>query len=83
MPNRDFGLRLPEIKLADLTRPIDRPLKRPWPHEQRPDLTQIVIDDRLAAIEPQRLDQLPDPLPRHRRILPEQPVDLVLKRIEL
>ena len=45
--------------------PIDRPLKRPRRRrEQRPHLAQIVIDDRLAAIEAQRRDQLADALAR-------------------
>jgi hypothetical protein len=48
--------------------------------EQRPDLAQVVIDDRLAAIEAQRRDQLPDALPRQLRVLAQQPVDLVLER---
>jgi hypothetical protein len=63
VPDRDLLGGLPEVELADLARPIDRPLKRPGRIKQRPHLAQIVIDDRVAAIEPQRLDQLPDPLP--------------------
>ena len=42
-----------------------------------------VIDDRLPAIEPERRDQLPDPLTRQPRITAKQPMDLVLERIEL
>jgi hypothetical protein len=42
---------LPEIELADLSPSIDRALKRSRRIKQRPHLTQIVIDDRLAAIE--------------------------------
>ena len=84
VPDRDLAARLPEIELADLARPIDRALKRPRRRrEQRPHLAQVVIDDRLAAIEAQRRDQLPDPLTRQRRIAVEQPMDLVLERIEL
>jgi hypothetical protein len=82
--DRDLVLGLPEVKLADLPRPIDGPLKRPrWRREQRPHLAQVVIDDRLAAIKPQRRDQLPDALARQLRIGLQQPVDLVLERIEL
>ena len=44
---------------------------------------QVVIDDRLPAIEPKRRDQLPDPLTRQPRITAKQPMDLVLERIEL
>jgi hypothetical protein len=52
VPDRHLALWLPEIELADLARPIDRPLKRSRPrNEQRPDLAQVVIDDRLAAVE--------------------------------
>ena len=85
VPDRDLRARLPEIELADLARPIDRPLKRPRRRrEQRPDLAQVVIDDRLAAREAQRLDQLADPLtPGSFGSLAQQPMDLVLERIEL
>ena len=84
MPDRDLPPRLPEIELADLARAINRPLKRPRRRrEQRADLAQIVVDDRLAALKAQRRDQLADALPRQLRIRPEQPVDLVLERIKL
>ena len=82
-PTGTSALRLPEVELADLARPIDRPLIGPRRRKQRPHLAQIVIDDRLAALEPERRDQLPHPLPRHLRILLEQPMDLVLERIQL
>jgi hypothetical protein len=62
---------------------MDRALKRPRRPKHRADLAQVVIDDRLATIEPQRRDQLPDPLPGHRGIVLEQPMDLVLEPIEL
>ena len=74
---------LPEVELADLPRPIDRPLIGPRRHEQRPHVAQIVIDDRLAAIEPQRRDQLTDPLAGHLGVTAQQLVDLVLERIQL
>jgi hypothetical protein len=83
MADRDLGARLPQIELADLRRPIDGALKRPGRGEQRADLAQVVIDDRLAPVEPQRRDQLTDPLPGHRRVLAQQPMDLRLKRVEL
>ena len=64
VPDRDLGLRLPQIELADLARPIDRALKRPRRRrKQRPHLAQVVIEDRLAARIAQRRDQLTDPLP--------------------
>jgi hypothetical protein len=83
VPDRDLFTWLPQVELADLPRPVDRALKRPGHDEERADLAQVVIDDRLAAVEPQRRDQLADPLPRHRRVALQQPVDLVLERIEL
>src|SRR5215207_5456390 len=84
VPDRHLGLRLPKIELADLARAIDRPLKRPRRRrEQWPHLAQIVIDDRLAALEPELGDQLADALARQPRISLEQPMDLVLKRIKL
>ena len=51
---------------------------RPPPQKQRPDLTQLVIRDRLAAVEPQRLDLLTHTHARKLRIVLEQPVDLIL-----
>src|SRR5215213_1463607 len=84
VPDRDLPPRLPEIELADLARAINRALKRPRRRrEQRADFAQVVVDDRLAAIETELHDQLADALPRQLRIRPEQPVDLVLERIEL
>jgi hypothetical protein len=75
--------RLPQIPLTDLARPIHRPLMRAQLHEDRADLAQIVIHDRLAAIKPQRLDLLTHPHTRELRIVLQQPVDLVLERIQL
>jgi hypothetical protein len=51
--------------------------------EQRPDLAQVVVDDRLLPIEAERLDQLPDPDAGQLRIAAQQPVDLILKRVQL
>jgi hypothetical protein len=56
---------------------------RPRPSEHRTHHPQIVIDDRLAAREPERFDQLPDPDTRELRVIAQQPVDLVLERLEL
>ncbi len=50
--------------------------------EQRPDLAQVVIDDRLARPAAQRLQQLADPDAGQLRVLAQQPVDLVLKRLQ-
>jgi hypothetical protein len=68
MTDRHLGLGLPNVELADLTGPVDGALKRPRRRrEQRPDLAQIVIDDRLAAIKAKWCDQLTDPLARQLR----------------
>jgi hypothetical protein len=61
---------------------------RPWLRrarglKQRPDLAQVVIEDRLAALPAQRLDQLVDTNTGQVRVLVQQPRDLGLERIEL
>ena len=84
MTDRDLLAGFPQVELADLPGPIDGPLKRPRRRrKQPPHLAQIVIDDRLAAIEAKRRDQLTDTLAGQLRIGPQQPMDLVLERIEL
>lgn len=50
MTDRDVLARLPQIALHQLTRPIDRPLKRPRGQEPRADVANVVIKDRLAAL---------------------------------
>ncbi|MDQ2896601.1 MAG: hypothetical protein M3Y09_13320 [Actinomycetota bacterium] len=83
MPNRDLIARLPDIELADLARSINRPDKRSGrPGEQRPNLPQIVINDRLARDAPQRFKQLPDPDAGQLGILGQQPVDLRFERLQ-
>ena len=74
---------LREIELQQLAGPIDRALIGPPALEQRPDLTQVVIEDRLCPGMPQRLDQLADALAGDPRIVLQQAVDLVLERVEL
>jgi hypothetical protein len=84
MPDRNRLRRLPQIELADLRRSIDRALETPRRRrEQRPQLAQIVVQDRLGARVAERLDQLPDPLTGQLGILAQQPVDLVLERLQL
>ena len=83
MTDRHLSDWLPDVELADLPGPVDGPLKRPWwRREQRPHLTQIVIDDRLADRAAQRLEQLANPHPRQLRIVLQQPVDLRFERLE-
>ena len=62
MTDRDLLARLPQIALHQLARPIDRPLKRPRPQEPRPDLADIVIEDRLPALIAELARHLPQPL---------------------
>jgi hypothetical protein len=81
--NRHRPAWLPQIPLADIARPIHRPLIHPRPNEHRPHLTEVVIENRLAPIEPERLQQLPDPDARKPRIIPQQLVNLVLERLKL
>jgi len=52
--DRDLRARASEVELADLAGPIDGPLIAPGRREQRPDVAQVVIDDRLAAVEAKR-----------------------------
>jgi hypothetical protein len=52
---------------------MDRALMRPRPDEQPAHLAQVVVDDRLAAVEPQQLDQLPDTDTGQPRITLQQP----------
>jgi hypothetical protein len=83
-PNLSNRPGLPAIELAQLARPIDRALERPWSRrEQRPHFAQIVIDDRLAAIKALLRDQLADALTRQLRVPAQQPMDLVLERVQL
>jgi hypothetical protein len=74
---------LPQIPLADLPRLIDGPLMRARPLEQRAHLPKIIVDDRLAAVEPERLDQLTNADPGQRWIPAQQLVDLLLERVKL
>ncbi len=57
------------------SRSCQRPLMRACALEAWAHLPQVVIDDRLAAIEPKRLDQLTDPDPMQRRIPTQKLVD--------
>lgn len=78
MTDRDWSCGLPQIPLADLPRPIDSPLICPCALEQWAHLPQVVIDDRLPAIEPKRPDQLTNPHPRQRWVPAQQLMDLSL-----
>jgi hypothetical protein len=51
-------------------------------HILQPHLAQVIVDDCLARREPERLDQLAHPHPGSLRLRPQQPVTLVLERIQ-
>jgi len=74
---------LPQIPLADLPGAIDGALEGALGQKQRSHLAHVVIDDRLAALKAQGLDQLADPHPRKLRIAAQKLVDLLLERVEL
>ena len=82
--DRDLPARLPEIELTERSRPIRRALKRARPRQkQRPHLTQVIVEDRLAARIALLLKHLAQPLARQPRIVTQQPVHLVAERIQL
>src|ERR1700685_2662978 len=83
MADRDLTLRLPQIELADLPRPIDGALERALRREQRPHLTQIVINNALAARIAQRLAQLTKPNPTSPVVRAQLLADLRLERVQL
>jgi hypothetical protein len=51
--------------------------------KQRPHLGEVVVDDRLAAIEAELCDQLADALAGELGVGRKQPVDLLFEAIEL
>ena len=81
--DRDLPLRLPQIELGHVPRPVDRALIGPLIQEERTHLPHIIVGDRLAALEPLLDQELADPLALHLRISPQQRVDLVPERVEL
>src|SRR5450755_4660235 len=81
--DRDLELRLPQIELDQITRPIHRPLIRPLIDKERADLPHVAIGDRLAALIPQRLQDLPDPLTLDLSVAAQQLVDLLPEPVEL
>jgi hypothetical protein len=82
--DRDLRARLPEVELAERARPVLRALEAARAgQEERPHLAQVVVEDRLAALEALLFDQLPDPLAGQARLGAEQAVDLLLERVEL
>ena len=81
--DRDLPLRLPQIELQHVPGPIDRPLEGPLISEERPHLAHVLVDDRLAAVEPELDQDLTDPLALDLRVIAQQLVHLVLEPVEL
>jgi hypothetical protein len=81
--DRDLAARFPQVELQQLPGPVDGALIGPPALEHRPDLAQVVVEDRLGAVIAQFLDQLADPLARDPRVVLQQAMDLVLERVEL
>jgi hypothetical protein len=82
--DRDLGLRLPEVELADLAGAVDGPLVGPRRTEDGAQLADVVIEDRLAA----GIALLAaDPLTDHRRgdlgVGAQELVDARLMGVEL
>ena len=81
--HRDRPRRLPQIELAELTRAIQRALVDPRRGEQRPDLPEVVIQDRLAAPVTSLTDQLTNAGARHPRLRAQRTMDLLTEALEL
>jgi hypothetical protein len=81
--DRDLRSGLPQVELQQLAGAIDSALIGPPALEQRPDVAQVVIEDRLRPVVAELLDQLADALARDPRVVAQQAMDLVLERVEL
>jgi hypothetical protein len=75
--DRDLARWLPEVELTDLPRAVEGALEGALGSEQGAQFAQALIDDRLAAVEAERLNQLTDADRRQPRILAQQPPDLL------
>jgi hypothetical protein len=81
--HRDLTARLEQVELQQLARPIDGALIGALGRKQRPHLTHVVVEDCLRAVEADLAQQLAHALAGNARILAQQPVNLVLERVEL
>jgi hypothetical protein len=81
--DRDLAARPPEVELQQLPRPVDSPLVGARAQVIGAHLAHVVINDRLAALKALLHQQLADPLALDPGVGVEQPVDLVLERIQL
>ena len=68
MADRNRPRRLPKVELDELTRPVPGALEHPRRIEDRPQLANVLITDRLTALETELRDPIPDHLRRHRTI---------------
>src|SRR3954454_4038914 len=83
MADRDLRSGLPQIELQQLAGAIDRALIGALALIERPDVAQVVIEDRLRPVVAELLDQLADALARDPPVIAQQAMDLVLDRVEL
>jgi len=83
MPDRNLGLRLPEVELADLARAVDGALVGALGDEERAHLAQVVVEDRLAAGVAELGDQLADAGGGDAVVGAQEALDLLLEGIEL
>ena len=74
---------LPQIPLDDPSRQVGGALVGPGPAEQRPDLHEVLVQDRLAAPVALLDQDLEDAFAGDLRILVEQTQDLALEWVEL
>jgi hypothetical protein len=81
--DRDLGLRLPEVELAELGRSIDGALVGALGTEDRAQLAQVIIENRLGASVTGLFDQLADSGVGDSLDLAEQAGDLLAVGIEL
>ena len=76
--DRHLALGLPEVELQQLAAAIDGALEGPRPRRvERAQLSDVVIDQRLAAVEAQLADQLEHADRGQLGVLAQQPLDLL------
>lgn len=81
--DRNLGLGLPKIELAELTGTVDGALVGALGSQQRAQLAQVLVEDRLAADVAELGDQLADAGVGDPVIGAQQPLDLGLEGVEL
>src|SRR5215211_655055 len=81
--DRELLLRLPEVELQELGGTVGGALVGALRAEDRAQLAQVVVEDRLAAVVAGLGDQLADPGVGDPPLLAQQAGDLVAVRVEL